>query len=165
MLYKFVCHPCMGAMLIFSVSFQFQYICCCRKHCFTFLKTCYVAHAQEGHWCKQSSDLLSFSGRDEEMSTYLRSILVSQKKVVQRESSRLHALGKEQGVLSLRIQDKEEQTLLQRELHCWQNSYLELRQMKFLLVGGQTQSHNCVYYQKSNNDVTFSLTEVEIWLC
>ena len=94
MLHKFICHPCIGAMLFFSVSFQFQYICCQRKHCFTFLKTCYVANAQEGHWCKQSSNLLSFSGRDEEMSTYLRSVLVSQKKE-QRESSRLHALGKE----------------------------------------------------------------------
>ena len=27
-LYKFVCHPCTGAVLIFSALFQFQYVCC-----------------------------------------------------------------------------------------------------------------------------------------
>ena len=28
----FSCHPCAGAMLIFSVSFQFQYMCCRSEH-------------------------------------------------------------------------------------------------------------------------------------
>ena len=32
MLHEFVCHPCTGAMLIFSVSFQFQYMCCRSEH-------------------------------------------------------------------------------------------------------------------------------------
>ena len=31
-LHKFVCHPCTGAMLIFSVSFQFQYMYCQSEH-------------------------------------------------------------------------------------------------------------------------------------
>ncbi len=31
-LHDFACHPCAGAMLIFSVSFQFQYMYCRSKH-------------------------------------------------------------------------------------------------------------------------------------
>ena len=31
-LHEFACHPCAGAMLIFSVSFQFQYMCCRSEH-------------------------------------------------------------------------------------------------------------------------------------
>ena len=31
-LHEFACHPCAGAMLIFSVSFQFQYMYCRSKY-------------------------------------------------------------------------------------------------------------------------------------
>ena len=31
-LHEFACHPCAGAMLIFSVSFQFSYMCCRSEH-------------------------------------------------------------------------------------------------------------------------------------
>ena len=36
MLHEFACHPCAGAMLIFSVSFQFQYMCCRSEHYLNF---------------------------------------------------------------------------------------------------------------------------------
>ena len=42
MLHEFACHPCTGAMLIFSVSFQFQYMCCRSEHAQMFLSE----HAQ-----------------------------------------------------------------------------------------------------------------------
>ena len=31
-LHEFACHPCAGGMLICSVSFQFQYMCCRSEH-------------------------------------------------------------------------------------------------------------------------------------
>ena len=33
-LHEFACHPCPGVILIFSVSFQFQYMCCRSEHSF-----------------------------------------------------------------------------------------------------------------------------------
>ena len=32
MLQEFACHPCSGAMLIFSVLFQLYYMCCQSEH-------------------------------------------------------------------------------------------------------------------------------------
>ena len=32
LLHEFACHPCAGAMLIFSVSFQFSCLCCQGEH-------------------------------------------------------------------------------------------------------------------------------------
>ena len=43
-LHEFVCHPCAGAMLIFSVLFQFQYMCCRSEHCLSssLLSSCFL---------------------------------------------------------------------------------------------------------------------------
>ena len=44
-LHEFACHPCAGAMLIFSVSFQFQYMCCRSEHSYFIL----ILHFRNTH--------------------------------------------------------------------------------------------------------------------
>ena len=44
---EFACHPCAGAMLIFSVSFQLEYMCCWSEHWTLFKNWFPIHYAQE----------------------------------------------------------------------------------------------------------------------
>ena len=71
-LHEFACHPCAGAMLIFSVSFQFQYMCYVSNTSLFWIKqSIYLAKIESFQPCGIYSNLPPGARRDREYHLFL----------------------------------------------------------------------------------------------